>query len=392
MTFIDIALLIIAILFAVSGFRQGFITSVMSFVGFFGGAALGAQFANPIAKWFASSASQVVSAITVVIVFALLGQLLAVWAGAALRQRITWRPARTVDSALGAGVSAITVLLVAWMVATPLAASNYPSVSSAIRQSEVVRVVDDVVPDQVRSLYTSLQDLINQQGFPEVFGPLVPTHVRDVIPPDPRLVSDPIVKAARPSILKITGIAPSCSRRIEGSGFVFAPEHVMTNAHVVAGVHEPKVEVRGERVSGQVVIYDPDRDVAVIYVPGLRAEPLDFAPVPAAQNADAIIAGYPQDGPFFVGAARVRDRENINGPNIYNDKTVIRQAYTIRGSVRSGNSGGPLLAPNGKVYGVIFAAALDDRDTGFALTAHEVATDAAAGADATSPVGTGSCD
>jgi S1-C subfamily serine protease len=165
----------------------------------------------------------------------------------------------------------------------------------------------------------------------------------------------------------------------------------MTNAHVVAGIDQPSVQVGDERREATVVLYDPDRDVAVLYVPDLGLRSLPFAPRPVDTEADAIVLGYPEDGPLFAGAARIRDRMEIRGPDIYNDRTVTRQVYSIYGDVRSGNSGGPLIAPDGTVLGVIFAAAVDQQYTGFALTAAEVAADARTASRATAGVPTGDC-
>ena len=392
MSVLDVVILVVAVGFAVSGFRQGFITALLSFVGFFGAAALGAQIAEPVASRLAhQSNSRVVLAVAVVLACALAGQVLAVWLGGELRRRITWQPAQTVDSILGAIVSVIAVLLVAWMVATPLASSPYPKLSSAVRRSEVIKAVNTLVPSPVRELYKSLRDIVRRYDFPDVFGPFVPTQVREVRPPDARLAGSPVVRSAQPSVVKITGIAPSCSRRIEGSGFVYGPERIMTNAHVVAGVTKPRVEVDRQQRDATVVLFDPARDIAVLRVPGLTERALRFSPREAGPGADAIILGYPEDGPFFVGPARIRDRIKVRGPDIYNDRVVTREAYTIRGSVRSGNSGGPLLAPDGTVYGVIFAAAVDRPDTGFALTAGEIDSDAARGRTATGEVQTGEC-
>jgi S1-C subfamily serine protease len=389
---LDLVLIVATIMFAISGFRQGFVTATLSFFGFFGGAVIGAQLADPIAGRLSPDSSwRIAVAVAVVLALALLGQVLAVSLGNQLRSRLTWRPAQAVDSVLGAVVSAIAVLLVFWMVATPLASAPYPRVSSAVRDSQVIRGVDDVVPRQVRSLYSSLRDAVRSYDFPEVFGPLVPTRVRAVRPPDPKLLRSPAVTTARPSVLKITGVAESCARRVEGSGFVYAPDRIITNAHVVAGIDQPFVQVNGDRREATVVLYDPDRDVAILYVPDLRLRPLPFAPRPVDTNADAIVLGYPEDGPFFAGAARIRDRMEIRGPDIYNDRTVTREVYSIYGDVRSGNSGGPLIAPNGSVLGVIFAAAVDQQFTGFALTAAEVAADARTGAGSTSGVSTGEC-
>ena len=389
---VDLIVLALAIGFAVSGYRQGFLTAGLSFVGFVGGAALGIQLATPIATRVSHGQSQVVVAVMVVLVIALLGQVGAVYLGAELRSRITWQSARTVDSVLGTIVSVLTVLLVSWMVATPLASSPYPELSSAVRKSAVVREVNSVLPSPVREIYQSLRGVIDRGDFPDVFGPLSPTRVLPVKAPDPALAKDPVVQKVHESVVKVVGVAPSCSRRIEGSGFVYAPGRVLTNAHVVAGVQGPTVEVGDQELDATVVLYDPNRDVAVLDVPGMQAPALHFASTPASRGDSAIILGYPEDGPFFVGPARVRDRENIRGPNIYDNATVTRGAYTVRGDVRSGNSGGPLLSPDGTVYGMIFAAALDQKETGFALTAAEIEGDAAAGQHATAEVSTQSCD
>jgi S1-C subfamily serine protease len=391
-SWLDVLVLVLALSFAVSGFRQGFLTAALSFLGFFGGAVLGAQVADPVASRFAEDSSwRVAAAVAVVLGFALAGQVGAVWVGRELRSRLTWRPAQRVDAVLGALVSAFAVLLVVWMVATPLAAAPYPRLAAAVRDSQLVRAIDQVVPRPVRTLYSSLRDVVRAYDFPEVFGPLVPTRVRDVPEPDARLAASAAVVRAKPSVLKITGVAESCARRVEGSGFVYAPGRVMTNAHVVAGVSRPQVEVDGQQRAATVVLYDSARDVAVLRVPGLGRRALPFSSREADTNDDAIVVGYPENGPFFVGPARVRDRLQIRGPDIYDDRTVTREVYSIYGDVRSGNSGGPLLAPDGGVYGVIFAAAIDQQRTGFALTADEVADDARAGRTATEAVPTGDC-
>jgi S1-C subfamily serine protease len=390
---LDLALIVATVMFAIGGFRQGFVTAALSFCGFFGGAVLGAQLADPIASRLAPDSSwRIAIAVAVVLGLALLGQVLAVSIGSQVRARLTWRPAQTVDSVLGAVVSAVAVLLVFWMVATPLAAAPYPRVAAAVRDSQVIRGVNDVVPRPVRSLYSSLRDAVRTYDFPEVFGPLVPTRVRNVPKPDPQLLRSPAVTEAKPSVVKITGLAPSCARRVEGSGFVYATDRIMTNAHVVAGVGRPSVQVAdGEPRQATVVLYDPDRDVAVLHVPDLGVRPLSFAPRPVDTGDDAIVLGYPEDGPFFAGAARIRDRMDIRGPDIYDDRTVTREVYSIYADVRSGNSGGPLIAPDGSVLGVIFAAAVDQQFTGFALTAAEVADDARTAAGATAGVPTGDC-
>jgi S1-C subfamily serine protease len=178
-------------------------------------------------------------------------------------------------------------------------------------------------------------------------------------------------------VFKIRG-ENSCNRGVEGSGFLYAPNRVMTNAHVVAGVAHPSVLVGDNEVAGTVVYYNSDIDVAILAVDGLDRPYLRFD-----RNGDpgdpAAVLGYPQDGPYNVQAARIRAEQRLRSPDIYNHDTVIREVYSLRALVRPGNSGGPLVSPDGTVYGVIFAASVTDRDTGYALTADQVSKAAAQG-------------
>lgn len=389
---LDVILLVAAALFALSGYRQGFVVGVLSFFGFLGGGILGAKLAPSVADaGFLSSFPRTTVAIAMVFVVATIGQVLASVVGNVVRNKIVWHPIRVVDAFAGALISVVSLLLVSWLVGTAVASSPFTGLAAQVRRSAVLDVVDQAVPGGAKGFFNSFRKLIDDRGFPEVFGDLVPTRARPVDPPDPTLASSQVVTAVRSRIFKITGVAPSCSRRIEGTGFAFAPERVMTNAHVVAGVTKPDVDVNGIKIRATVVLFDADRDIAVLAVPGLKVSPLMFAG--AAKTGDgAIVIGYPQDGPYRADAARIRGTQDARGPNIYQDKTVVRQIYALRGRVRPGNSGGPLIDPTGKVYGVIFAAAADDPQTGYALTAREVASDAAAGRTATKAVSTRNCD
>ncbi len=393
MSFVDLALIVVTLLFALSGFRQGLLVSATSIVGFLGGAVLGAQLSGPVAdRVDGSSLTRVFAALVVVLAGALLGQILAGAVGRAVRRRVTWEPAKVVDSVAGAVVSAAAVLLVAWMVASPLASSPFPQLSSQVRQSALVQAIDRTVPDDVRAVYQSLRDAIDRRGLPDVLDPLTPTQVRDVPAPDMALESSPVVSAVQGSVVKISGVAPSCSRQIDGSGFVYADDRVMTNAHVLAGVDDPVVLAEGSEYEATPVFVDPVIDVAVLAVPGLPQEELSFASSPAESGDDAIIMGYPGGGDLYIGAARVRDRGDISGPDFRNSQTVVRDVYALFGQVRSGNSGGPLFSADGSVLGVVFASAIDDPDTGYALTGPQVAEAARAGLTASAEVDTGPCE
>ena len=187
-------------------------------------------------------------------------------------------------------------------------------------------------------------------------------------------------------MVKIWGEAKyTCNRSLEGSGFVISPEHVLTNAHVVAGMTDGPVRQLRRAVNGlpaTVVLFDWNNDVAILYVPGLHAPPLHFAGT-AAKGSGAVVVGYPENGPFRAVPARVGSQWAASGPNIYKTGTVTREIYAVRATVEPGNSGGPLLAKNGKVYGVVFAASTTARDTGFALTAGVVRRDVRLGGSST---------
>lgn len=388
---LDIVLLVAAAIFAVSGYRQGFVIGALSFAGFFGGALIGVQLAPLLAERFETDVTRLGVALAVVFMVAVLGQTVAVLVGGKIREQLRTQSLRTVDSIGGAIISAVAMLLVAWMVAAPLGNAPAPWLASQVRRSAVIGTVDEVVPSPVRSLYRSFGDVVGSGDFPDVFDPLTPTQVTEVQAPNPQLARAPAVTSARKSVVKVLGVAPSCDRRLEGTGFYFAPNRVMTNAHVVAGTRSLKIELNGRSATARVVVFDAARDLAVLYVPDLNAPAMRFLPE-APSGTDAIVVGFPLDGPYTATPARVRDSRIIRGPNIYNSGTVRREVYTLRSKVLSGNSGGPLVATNGGVYGVVFAAAVDDPQTGFALTAAEAASVVAQGRSATQRVSTQSCD
>jgi len=391
---LDLILIALAAAFAVAGYRQGFIVGVLSFVGFLGGAAIGAVFSPAIARTLVSSAaSQALVAIIVVFLAAMIGQFVASLAGAAMRSRVTWRPATFVDAVGGAVVSVISVLLIAWLIGSAVANAPFPAVAGQVGNSAVLRGVDRLIPPSAHVMFSNFRRLLANGPYTQVFGALGGEDALTVPPGNPGVVQGPGVRRARPSVVKIVGTAPACSRNLEGSGFVFAPQHVLTNAHVVAGVRDrlTVVSTREGSFSAQVVLFDAERDVAVLYVPHLRARPLSFRSQ-ASRGDNAIVAGYPRNQRFTAVPARIGSELNATSPDIYQTQTVTRNIYAVRAVVQPGNSGGPLLTPGGSVYGVVFAAAVGVKETGYALTASEVASDAHAGRSATAPTSTGACD
>ena len=388
---LDLILIALAAAFGVAGYRQGFIIGVLSFVGFLGGAAIGALFSPSIAHALMSTpGQQALTAIIVVFLAAMLGQLLASLLGAAVRSHVTWRSAALADSIGGAAVSVLSVLLIAWFIGSAVANAPFPAMARQVNDSVVLRGVDRFMPPGAQLMFADFRRLLASGPYPQVFGSLMPANALTVPAPNPAILHSRAVSQDRASIVKIQGVSPSCNKRLEGTGFVISPHHVLTNAHVVAGVTPgPTVYAAagGGSLRARVVLYDPWRDVAVLYVPGLSAPSLSFT-FHASRGDSAVVAGYPLNGSFRAVAARLGGLLEANAPNIYRTGSVTRSIYSVRARVEPGNSGGPLLAPNGLVYGVIFAAAVDTPDIGYALTAHEVAPDARQGRTAIQPQST----
>jgi S1-C subfamily serine protease len=391
---LDLALVVIAVGFAVSGYRQGFVVGSLSFIGFVGGAVLGAEYGPDISHVIVGGQTQQdVVAVILLVVFAIVGQFVFSSIGAYVRQSMTSPSSTVIDSIGGAGVSVLSLLLIAWAMASVLTASSFSGVVTQIDNSVVLSTMDKVMPSQAKTMFSQFRQLLASGPFPQVFSGIGAAHLFAISAPDPTVLNSPGYLDARSRILKVQGTALSCDRTIEGSGFVYAPDHILTNAHVVAGVDQgPTVTTPdGQQYQATVVYYDPQVDIAVLYVPGLNLAPLQFDD--QAQSGDsAVVAGYPLDHDFTAVPARIGGTQDAVGPDIYQTGQVSRLIYEIRANVEPGNSGGPLLSPSGSVYGVVFAAAVGSADTGFALTASEVAADARAGATQTAATSTQGCD
>ncbi|GGP00560.1 MarP family serine protease [Wenjunlia tyrosinilytica] len=385
MNVLDILLLLAAIWFAVVGYRQGFVVGILSVIGFLGGGIVAVYLLplvwGEVTTQDAQGSVVPVLAVLVVIIFASVGQALTTHLGNKLRQHITWQPARALDATGGALVNVLAMLLVAWLIGSALAVTTLPTIGREVRASRVLTGVSRLIPQEANTWFSDFSNVLAQNGLPQVFQPFQNEPITSVPAPDPALVRSSAVARAKQSIVKVVGTATSCNKVLEGTGFVYSPHRVMTNAHVVGGVDEPTVQIGGEGrlYDATVVLYDWQRDVAVLDVPSLNAPALRLSNRDASVRDDAIVAGFPENGAFDVRAARVRGRIQASGPDIYHRGMVRRDVFSLFTLVRQGNSGGPLLAPNGEVYGVIFAKSLDDSQTGYALTADEVRVDAERG-------------
>ncbi|KRB80334.1 peptidase S1 [Nocardioides sp. Root190] len=392
MNVLDWLLVLLVLAYALSGYWQGFVTGAFATIGLLLGG-LGGIFLAPVLLGSLDPSLAVsLGALFVVILCASLGQALLQYAGARVRERITWQPARALDAIGGALLSALAVLLVAWALGVAISGTRIGSVTSLVRSSAVLAKVNDALPSSAPNALQAFNNVVGTGFFPRYLEPFAPEQIVEVEPGPSELPKSAAIRKVRPSVVKIRG-ANQCGRGVEGTGFVFAEDRVMTNAHVVAGVDDPEVSIGGGTELARVVLYDRELDIAVLALDTGDVPVLAFDKESGAEDPVAIV-GYPQDGPFDVQTGRIRAMQNLRSPDIYGSGTVVREVFSLRGLVRPGNSGGPIITPQGKVAGVVFAASVTDPETGYALTAKQVGDSArrgtAAGTDG-SEVDTGDC-
>ena len=389
MNLLDWLLVVLVLAYALSGYWQGFITGAFATGGLLLGGLFGVWLA-PVALGDADPSLMVsLGALFIVILSASLGQAVFQFTGSRIRDKITWQPIRALDAVGGAALSAVAVLLVAWALGVAISGSRIGSVTPLVRSSTVLASVDGVLPDSADGALQAFNDVVGTSFFPRYLEPFAPERIVEVGPGPKRLLTDPDVERAADSVLKIRG-TNECGRGVEGSGFLYADGRLMTNAHVVAGIDDPDVMIGDESVDADVVFYNPDIDVAVLALDTGGLPTLEFDRTAEAEDGVAVL-GYPQDGPYNVQPARIRAEQRLRSPNIYGDGAVIREVFSLRGRILPGNSGGPIVSTGGDVVGVVFAASVTDSDTGYALTADQVAQSAAAGMTNDAPVDTGGC-
>lgn len=389
MNVLDWCLLALVALYALSGYWQGFVTGAFATLGLLLGGVLGVWAAPQILGDAAPSTWVSMGALLIVVVSATVGQTVFQIIGSRIRDAISWQPVRAVDAVGGAALSAVAVLVVAWALGVAVSGTRLGAITPVVRNSQVLAAVDTALPVRADGLLRGFNNVVGTTFFPRYLEPFARERIVDVPAGPGRVRTDPDVLGTQQSVVKVLG-ENSCSGGVEGSGFVYAPGRVMTNAHVVAGVTRPTVEVGGETLLGTVVVYDPKLDVAVLSVESAGTPALRFDRTVEGGDPVAVV-GFPQDGPFDVQAARVRSRQPLRSPDINGSGVVVRDVLSLRGLVRPGNSGGPVVTPDGDVAGVVFAASVSDAETGYALTADQVSEAAASGIRRTDAVATGSC-
>lgn len=368
-TLLDVVLVLVLLGYLVTGLRNGFLVTLGGIAGFVAGA-VAAFFAVPlVSAWVPDNPWRLIAVIATVIVLIIVGQAVGSALGASIRRWSDFPPLRIVDRLLGGVVNVVVAALVLSMLAFSVGTLGVPFLSQQLASSQMIRGIDTATPGPVRSWLAQLRTIAVDDGIPTILesvGPVTPADVPDAS------VDTPELAAAAGSVVRITGTAFQCGQNQTGSGFVVAPDRVVTNAHVVAGVDEPVVEVPGAgALPGRVVQLDTARDIAVIAVDGLDAAALPLGD-DLANGTTAAFAGYPAGGPYRIQPASIQGLTPVLVNDIYGANPRPLQVYSLAANVQQGNSGGPLLDLQGRVTGVVFAKSTADAPVGYALSLAEL--------------------
>lgn len=386
-TLLDIILLLVLLFYLLAGLRNGLAVTLGGIAGFVAGA-VAAFFAIPlVTQWVPDDGWRLIVIIATIIVLIVVGQGIGTALGRTIRRWLDFGPLRLLDRLLGGAVNTVVAALVMAMLAFSVTTLGVPFLSQQIASSKVLRGIDEITPDPVKSWTAQIRSFTVSEGLPTILDSAAP----QVVEAPSQELSSAGLQTASESVLRITGTAYQCGQNQTGSGFVVADDRVITNAHVVAGVDEPVVQLPGGGAyPARVVYFNSSQDLAVLSVPDLEAAPIplgeDLAP-----GSSAAFAGYPSGGPFKLQPASVEARSNVSVRNIYGTSPSVLELYTLAANVQQGNSGGPLLDVDGRVTGVVFAKTTGDQPIGYALSLAELGPVAAAAPDYSSPVSAGQC-
>ncbi len=379
-TTLDIFIGLFVLLVVVRGARTGFLAGVFSLVGVVVGAALGSRIAENLLPDNESAIFGAGITLASILAFAVLGDIVARAAGGSIRSRLTGPASDAIDGFGGAALGMALSLTLVWAVGvfalqTPPLAGIHP----ALQNSKVIGELNERMPSQM--LTTAVAQL---NPLPQIRGPEV-----DLAAPEGSILEDPEVLAATAGAVRVTGIA--CGYGVEGSGWVVAPDLVVTNAHVVAGENATQVQPGGVggAYGADVVLFDERNDIAILRVPSLGIEPLPTAE--ARPGEDSAVIGFPGNGPLDIKPARTGDTRKVISSDAYNRGPVERTVTSFRVSVRPGNSGGPSVNSDGEVISTIFASRANSDTSGYGIPSQIVQQHLNTAYERYAPVSTGPC-
>jgi S1-C subfamily serine protease len=372
---LDIAILVVAALAALGGWRTGFLSRILSWLGLAAGIYLAVRYLPKVVRLasLSGSVARVALAVAVLLVAAFIGQALGFWVGSRLRSFLPFGGVRTLDRAVGAALGVVGVLAIVWLLAPSLAA-----VPGGVSQLTTGSVIARWVSNESRyfglsppNTVQALRQLVGEDGFPQVFTQFGPSQDAGA-PPAGDPVPPAVLSAAEASTVKVFGQA--CGLVQEGSGWAVAPGLVVTNAHVVAGEPAGETQVMlpdGQTRKATVVLFNPDVDLAL-----LRVRRLGEAPLPVAnayRGERGAVLGHPggQDS-LAVQPAAVADEVLAKGEDLYYSRETLRRVLVLAAELAKGDLGAPLVNPAGQVVGIAFAIAPDRPTTAYALATSEL--------------------
>jgi S1-C subfamily serine protease len=357
MTVLDWGIVAFTLALGLWGYRQGLIVGTLTLLGFALGAFAGSRIGPLLLNQGSDSPyAPLCAALGALIAGALVAVTLESFA-LGLRSRVITKGAlHRADGAGGAALVASVALGLVWVFgAVALHAPGTARLRAEVQHSVILSNLNEVLPPSG----SILQALDRVDPAPSIVGPATPVGA-----PDPKVAADPDVKAAGGSVVRVLGTA--CGLGIEGSGWVVAPGLVVTNAHVVAGEEDTTVTTQsGASLEATPVHYDPENDLALLRIDA-RLPVLPVVPDPKP-GASAAVLGYPENGPYSVAPARLGETRETIGDDSYGQGPVRRPIASLRGTVRSGNSGGPIVDTHGRVLGTVFAATTAGTPGGFAV-------------------------
>ncbi|GAA1958783.1 MarP family serine protease [Microbacterium deminutum] len=389
MLIVDVVIVVILVIALVAGVQRGLLASLGTIVGLILGGVAAFWLLPLVSAWLPSPVWRGAAVLGVGVGLLLLGATVGSVVGAALRKGVDRTPLKGFERFLGGVASVVVAALAIALVAPTIAIAGMPAVSTAIASSRILQGIDALIPPPIDATIAQLRASVMGDGLPRLRALLGPDAGVTASPPI--AMDDPQLEKAAASVARISGVAYACGTGMTGSGFVVAKDRLITNAHVVAGVETPIVELPGRAArEGRIVYFDPVEDLAVISVDGLDAPPIDLSPVLRA-GAAAAVEGYPNGGPFTAVPATVLSVGTVPVPDVYDQSAAPREIYALDAAVRPGNSGGPLLASDGRVAGLVFARGVDDESRGYAMTTSELAPVIAGAEDLRSAVAPGHC-
>lgn len=388
MQLFDLVLLVVLFIALMAGLSRGLLATLGGLIGLVVGGVAAFWAVPAVNDMLPSSQWRGPVSIAVAVLLPVFGASVGAGLGRSLRQGVDRTSLRPLERLLGGVANVGVVALALSFVGNAVSATGAPGVASAVSSSAVLRTIDELTPPAVGRPLAQMRAIVLDDGLPRLNILIVPRAAPVV--PDVDL-DNPELEASAQSVARISGVAYACGTSSTGSGFVVAPDRLVTNAHVVAGVDRPVVELPGGAVrEGRVVYYDPVDDLAVIAVDDLAAAALDIAPTLSVGDR-AVVQGYPYGGPFTSGSAGVISVNTARVPDSYGRGAAEREVYSLAAVVRPGNSGGPLLTTGGDVAGVIFARDDSAEDIGYAMTSAELLPVAAQAPDLGAAVSTGQC-